>query len=199
METNLQHENTELKARLRAFAAIMRLGKDAAEQTDLTSVGIHIVNNSRTLLAYERSSLLDLRGRMRMLAEYSQVEVKENTEYADALKTLCAKLDLSGGMVEISENSEIGKTLSGKALDAFESLTDEGMVLLFVPLRSARHRISAKEPFVWVLEYRGSVPPHVAPTLPLLSPDYGNALWNHVPTGGAGVFLRWLRKITLIV
>lgn len=31
MENNLQHENAELKARLRAFAAIMRLGRDAFE------------------------------------------------------------------------------------------------------------------------------------------------------------------------
>ena len=53
MENNLQHENAELKARLRAFAAIMRLGRDAFEQPDLTTVGVHIVNNSRTLLAYE--------------------------------------------------------------------------------------------------------------------------------------------------
>lgn len=63
MENNLQHENAELKARLRAFAAIMRLGRDAFEQPDLTTVGVHIVNNSRTLLAYESSCLADMRGK----------------------------------------------------------------------------------------------------------------------------------------
>ncbi len=100
MENNLQHENAELKARLRAFAAIMRLGRDAFEQPDLTTVGVHIVNNSRTLLAYESSCLADMRGKPSIVAEYAQVEVKQHTEYAADVKTLCRNLDFSGGIVE---------------------------------------------------------------------------------------------------
>ena len=88
MGNNPQQENAELKARLHAFAAIMRLGRDAFEQPDLPASAVHIVNNSRTLLAYESSSLADLRGNPSLLAEYAQVEVKQHTEYAADVKIL---------------------------------------------------------------------------------------------------------------
>ena len=48
MGNNPQQENIELKARLHAFAAIMRLGRDAFEQADLLATAVHIVNNTRT-------------------------------------------------------------------------------------------------------------------------------------------------------
>ena len=67
-------ENQELKARLHAFAAILRLGRDAFAAGDLTAVGVHIVNNSRTLLAYTRSVLADLRGAPRILAVKAMTE-----------------------------------------------------------------------------------------------------------------------------
>ena len=198
MENNLQHENAELKARLRAFAAIMRLGRDAFEQPDLTTVGVHIVNNSRTLLAYESSCLADMRGKPSIVAEYAQVEVKQHTEYASDVKILCRSVDLSGGAVELKEGNEPFRKLTEKARGAFERLTDEGGSLLLVPLRSARFRSSAKEPFVWLMTFKGAVPPHAGATIPLLASDYGNALWSHTPRGGARLLLRWLRRITLI-
>ncbi len=198
MGNNPQQENAELKARLHAFAAIMRLGRDAFEQPDLSAAAVHIVNNSRTLLAYESSSLADLRGKISILAEYAQVEVKQHTEYASDVKILCRSVDLSGGAVELKEGNEPFRKLTEKARGAFERLTDEGGSLLLVPLRSARFRSSAKEPFVWLMTFKGAVPPHAGATIPLLASDYGNALWSHTPRGGARLLLRWLRRITLI-
>lgn len=198
MGNNPQQENAELKARLHAFAAIMRLGRDAFEQPDLPAAAVHIVNNSRTLLAYESSSLADLRGNPSLLAEYAQVEVKQHTEYAADVKILCRSVDLSGGAVELNEGNEAFRKLSEKARGAFSRLAGEGGSLLLVPLRSARFRSSAKDPFVWLMTFKGAVPPHVGATIPLLASDYGNALWSHTPRGGARLLLKWLRKITLI-
>ena len=198
MGNNPQQENAELKARLHAFAAIMRLGRDVFEQPDLAATAVHIVNNSRTLLSYESSSLVDLRGNLSVLAEYAQVEVKQHTEYASDVKRLCRAVDLSGGSVELGEESEAFKKLPEKGRDAFERLTDEGGTLLLVPLRSARFKGSVKEPFVWVMAFKGAVPAHAEAMIPLLASDYGNALWSHTPRGGMRLVLRWLRKITLI-
>ena len=198
MGNNPQQENAELKARLHAFAAIMRLGRDAFEQPDLPAAAVHIVNNSRTLLAYESSSLADLRGNPSLLAEYAQVEVKQHTEYAADVKILCRSVDLSGGAVELNEGNEAFRKLPAKARGAFSRLAGEGGSLLLVPLRSARFRSSAKDPFVWLMTFKGAIPPHVGATIPLLASDYGNALWSHTPRGGARLLLKWLRKITLI-
>ena len=196
--SNPQQENTELKARLRALAAIVRLGRDAFVQPDLTAVGVHIVNNSRSLLVYERSSLLDMRGHSRVIAEYAQVEIKQQTEHAQALRTLCAELEIGENALEVTPDNPPAEKLSAKARDARAFLTSSGTNLLIAPLRSNRSRTSVKEPFLWVLEYKDAVPQHVGASLTLLSADYGNALWMHVPQSGFRHFFRWLRKITFM-
>ncbi len=195
---NPQQENTELKARLRALAAIVRLGRDAFAQPDLTAVGVHIVNNSRSLLVYERSSLLDMRGHPRVVAEFAQVEVKQQTEYAQALRTLCAELEIGENALEVTPDNPPAGKLSAKAEAAREFLTSSGIHLLIAPLRSPRSKVSVKEPFLWVLEYKDAVPSHVGASLTLLSADYGNALWMHVPQNGFRHLFRWLRKITFM-
>ena len=198
MDNNLQQENTELKARLRAFAAIIRLGRDAFSQPDLTAAGVHIVNNSRSLFVYERSSLLDMRGHSRVIAEYAQVEVKQQTEHAQALRTLCREIEVGENAIEVTAETPPPGKLSGKGRDALAYLTSAGMHLLIAPLRSPRCKLSVKEPFLWVLEYKEAVPQHVGASLTLLSADYGNALWLHVPQGGFRYFFRWMRKITFM-
>ena len=58
MANNLSQEISELKNKLHIFSAVMRLTKDAFACKDLTALGIHIVNNSRILLQFDRSVLL---------------------------------------------------------------------------------------------------------------------------------------------
>jgi len=194
----LQQENQELKSRLHAFAAILRLGRDAFTAGDLTATAVHIVNNSRMLLAYDRSVLVDLRGRPHILAESAQVEINQNSAYAQAVRRLCREITPGEVPFVIDvENPPPGK-LSAKGRAAWEELTAEGRKLVVLPLRTGSAVLSRKEPFLWILEYKDVLPGHVIPTLSLLAADYGGALWLHTPRKGAGVLFRWLRKITLM-
>ncbi|MBO4630800.1 MAG: hypothetical protein J5858_02645, partial [Lentisphaeria bacterium] len=120
-----QQENSELKARLHAFAAILRLGRDALAEEDLTAAGVHIVNNSKVLLAYERSVLVDLRGKPRILAEYSQVEVNQHTAYAQAVRRMCEELAIGETPLEINGETQPEK-LSSRSREAWRELTAEG-------------------------------------------------------------------------
>ncbi len=194
----VQQENQELKARLHAFAAILRLGRDAMAASDLTAAGVHIVNNSRTLLAFERSVLADMRGRPRILAEYAQPEVNQHTAYAQAVRRLCREMTVGDAPFEIdAETPPPGKISSGGEA-AWKELTADDHHLLAVPLRSGSAPLSAKEPFLWILEYKGAIPPHVPATVSLLASDFGGALWMNTPRKGWGNWFRWLRKITVM-
>ena len=191
----MQQENQELKARLHAFAAILRLGRDAFAAADLTAAGVHIVNNSKTLLAYSRSVLVDLRGNPRILAEFAQPEVNQHTAYAQAILRLSREIAIGDGPQEVSADTPPQGKLSARGEAAWHELTEEGRRLMIVPLRASSVPLSAKEPFLWILEYPEAVPQHVSATLALLSSDYGGALWLNTPRKGGG-FGRWLRKIT---
>ena len=188
-------ENQELKARLHAFAAILRLGRDAFAAGDLTAVGVHIVNNSRTLLTYTRSVLADLRGTPRILAEFAQPEVNQHTAYAQAVLRLCREMTVGDAPVEINAETPPPGKLSSHGEAAWHELTAENHRLLIVPLRAPAAPLSKKEPFLWILEYADTIPPHVNATLSLLSADFGGALWLNTPRKGSG-FWRFLRKIT---
>ena len=138
--TVLQQENNELKSRLRAFAAILRLNRDAFSFKDLRSTALHIVNDSKTLLTYDRSSLVDLRSR-RVIAEYSQTEVNEHTRYARALTRLCRELKFGNDPLEVTADcpEEILNTLSGKGKESLHHLTEDGTHLLMIPLRHSKN------------------------------------------------------------
>ena len=194
---DLQQENTELKSRLHAFAAILRLGRDAFAAGDLTAAAVHIVNNSRVLLAYERSTLVDMRGRPSILAEYAQTEVNEHTGFAQSLLRLCRELP-AGDSPFVIDGSACPEGLSGRGQAAWEELTAEGRKLVVAPLRAAAAPASRKEPFLWILEYKDSIPSHVMASLSLLSSDFGGALWMNTPRKGWGNVSRWLRKITVM-
>ena len=113
-------ENNELKARLHAFAAILRLGRDAFAAGDLAAVAVHIVNNSKMLLAYERSVLIDLRGSPRILAEFAQMEVNQHTSYAQAIRKLCSELTVGDSPVEINSENPPPGIRSGGATAAWQ-------------------------------------------------------------------------------
>lgn len=193
---NLQQENNELKSRLRVFAAILRLTRDAFSFPNTDEVAVHIVNNSKSLLAYERSALVELRKQPKVLAEFAQTNVNQHTEYAQSLRKLCRAVQLGDIPIELSAEKPPEGKISDAVKRAWEFLTADGMHLILIPLRSAKYKMSQKDPYIWVLEYKDKIPGHVPATLSLLASDYGSALWLHLPHGGAHTMLRWLSKIT---
>jgi hypothetical protein len=166
MAVSLQQENTELKQRLRTFGAIMHLTKDAFAQKDVTSLGVHIVNNTKALLQFDRSLLLDMQGGKAVLtAEYALSAMNEHTQYAVNMKKFAQEvlklLPEDAGNLVVEKENETGKLLMEKIPHVMESLFAEMKNFVVVPLRSARNVHSVKEPFLWILEYKEDVPRHV--------------------------------------
>lgn len=201
MAVSLQQENAELKQRLRTFGAIMHLTKDAFAQKDVTSLGVHIVNNTKALLQFDRSLLLDMQGGKAVLtAEYALSAMNEHTQYAVNMKRFAQEalklLPEDAGNLVVEKENETGKLLMEKIPHVMESLFAEMKNFAVVPLRSARNVHSVKEPFLWILEYKEDVPRHVNATISLLAGDFGNALWSHFSASISEKTARYLRKVT---
>lgn len=201
MAASLQQENNELKQRLRTFGAIMHLTKDAFARKDMTSLGVHIVNNTRVLLQFDRSCLLDMQGsKAVLLAEYALSATNGNTEYAMNMKKfgneIIKLLPEDASCVIVEKGNEIYEKLYEKIPMVLENLFDDMKVLAVVPLRSPRNPLSLKEPFCWILEYKEEVPKHINATVALLAGDFGNALWSHISAGISERTARYLKKVT---
>lgn len=202
MAIPLQQENEELKQRLRTFGAIMHLVRDSFGKKDIVSLGVHIVNNSRILLQFDRSVLLEMRhDRASVVAEYAVSAVNAHTEYASDMRKFAEQIvkllpeDSSCTVVE--KGGELYKRLEEKIPRVMENLFAEMRVLAVVPLRSPRNPVSVKEPFLWVMEYKGELPKHVNATLSLISGEFGNALWSHLPSSFSSNLTRYLKRITV--
>ncbi|MBS1372082.1 MAG: biotin/lipoyl-binding protein [Lentisphaeria bacterium] len=177
-ENNLQRENLELKARLQAMGGILRLSHDAVLRPDLKSLAEHIVNSSRPLVQYIRACLVATDGAApRILAEMSQPEVNSHSEYAENIRLIAASLKVDSPL-ELSSSGADGCALSDAARRACHELLGEKRRLYVIPLSSPRIPGSKTHPYLWLMEFSGSVPPHVKTSTGLLADEYGSALWS---------------------
>ena len=201
MANNLTQENSELKNKLHIFSAVMRLTKDAFACKDLTALGIHIVNNSRILLQFDRALLLDQRGgKGSLVAEYAFAAANAHTEYVSSMiklsRIFMKNLPADKSPLLVEKDSSIYNLCMETAPEATGVIFSEMKVLAVIPLVSPRNPLSEKEPFLWITEYREALPGHFSAAAALLAPDYGNALWSHTVTGLASRILRYSKKIT---
>lgn len=177
----LQQENAELKARLKAFGAIFRLGNDAFAGKTPEELASHIVNDSRVLLPYIGSTLVELRDHPgRILAQYAQVEVNAHSPQAEALLVAARHWGRGGQPFELGSEVLNLPDLPPEAAAAARVLTDKGRRWLLVPLATPRVAFSCERPFVWCLEFDGALPLHVRPSVDLVAVDYAGALWAQV-------------------
>ncbi|MBR2365517.1 MAG: hypothetical protein IKA79_09975 [Lentisphaeria bacterium] len=201
MAASVQQENIELKQKLRTFGAIMHLTRDAFARQDLASLGVHIVNNTRVLLQFDRSVLLDMQsGKGSLVAQYALSAMNTHTEYAVNMKKLSTALlpllPEDASCVILEKENELYSLLCEKIPHVMEHIFSEMNALAVVPLRSPRNSRSIREPFLWIMEYKGEVPRHINATLSLLAGDFGNALWSHAASGYSRQFTGYFKKLT---
>lgn len=179
-----ERENMELKARLKAFAAVFRLGADAFSLKTLEELAVHIVNDSRGLLPFVGATFLDLRGgRCRTVAQYAQVAVNEHSPRADALRCVAQACAVTGKYCELGAENVTDYSAQPAVKESLALLTQEDRRLLLVPLVSMRVPDSQTQPFVWVMEFERKVPAHCIATANLLAVDYAGAAWGIATAG----------------
>ncbi|MDD3118799.1 MAG: biotin/lipoyl-binding protein, partial [Victivallales bacterium] len=175
------NEVKNLKGKLNAMSAIMRLGHEAFRRKGVIAVGGHIVNNSRLIVRYDRSALLDMRsGKPRLISLIGQSEPSTNSEYSAQLLRLVAFFGALKEKTVVTEELLTEGQADEDTLAAFRYLAADGHTLLLLPLREPETEPAEEQLFIWVVEFFTPMPAASDAILALLSENYNEAIWSTV-------------------
>ncbi len=178
-QTSGHQELLQLKGKLNALSAILRLGHEAFEKPNLEKWAIHVVNNSVLAVAYSRSALLDMRGGWpRIVAISGQPEVQANSEYCNHLINLAQPFRQLDKIVVINHQVMEERNVRKGAVEALNYLENYAKAIILVPLSSLGESSSDGENFLWVVEFNAKRSAAAAPSLlALLSKHYCESLF----------------------
>jgi len=168
-----------LNEKLTVLSGVLRLGNEASQKGSLDAVSMHIVNNTRMLVQFDRSCLVDFRsGKPEVTSIMGMAEVNENSEYCVNIRNLLqpfGKLERSVVVREDALRSVNASDDAMKALDYFKGKVED---MIIIPLRPPdRVKYSDNDLFIWVVEFQGNMGTDTEKLLLLLSPLYSVALW----------------------
>ncbi len=170
-----------LKGKLNVISGVLRLGHEAFRRKGTSAIGWHIVNNSRLVVRFDRSALLDMRyGRPRITSLMGEAEAGNNTEYGLALQRLFAEFSDLSSRTEITDELLEERNASGDALEAFHYLKETSNVVYAVPLREPDSKESAGRLFLWVVEFAEGCAPGFDSVVQLLAESYNEAIWSSI-------------------
>jgi len=173
-------EIRSLKGKLNVISTVMRLGNEAFRRHGLGGLGLHVVNNSRLLVRFDRSALVDMRsGRPKLIAVMGMAEADNNTEYGLNVLRLVAGFGDLKEKVQVTEEVLAERGANEDTLDAFASLQESASTIFVMPLRDQGE--GPETPlFLWVVEFVEVPPAGTDSVLQLLAETYNNALWSSV-------------------
>ncbi|MCP3965395.1 MAG: HlyD family secretion protein [Lentisphaerae bacterium] len=175
--SNEQQNIKKLQGKLNAVSALLRLGHEAFEQSDLFLTAAHIVNNSRLIIPFQRSAIVDLRSSVQIIAVSGQDTVNQHSEYSLNLLPLAKTFKEIKEPVKLDEEYLQDNSLGSKASESIKYLSDnQTKTVLAVPLLSPGKGTDSITGFIWILEFDNAS----ADTLPLaslLARHYSEAIW----------------------
>ena len=173
-------EIRSLKGKLNVLSTVMRLGNEAFRRRGLGGLGLHIVNNSRLLVRFDRSSLVDMRsGRPKLVAVMGMAEADNNTEYGLNVLRLVSELGDLKEKVQVTEEFLQERGASADTLDSLSTLQETASTIFVIPLRDQGE--AADTPlFLWIVEFVDVPAAGTDSVLQLLAETYNNALWSSI-------------------
>ena len=175
-----EQEFNNLKGKLNVLSGILRLGHEAFEKDALDTLGLHIVNNSRLLLNYDRATLVDMRGRSPSLTAVSGLPIPaQNSEYGTALRLFMSVFKAPEATCKLNLGSFDRKEAPTEALDFFKDLCDGRSTqdVFIIPLRPPGGKGGEKDVFVWVVEFFNGSNAAEESVIGLLAQRYAEAIW----------------------
>jgi hypothetical protein len=177
-ESDPQKEVMKLKGKLNALAAILRLGHEAFEKSNLEQWAVHVVNNSVLVVPYTRSAMVDLRGRWpKVLAVSGQPEVNSNSEYANHLLNLTQPLKDLSKITSLDEKLLEQRNSRQGAFDGLEYLLQYSKAVIAVPVIPSGEEAGAGT-LLWIIEFENKRTAGSAPSLlSLLCKHYSESVF----------------------
>jgi multidrug resistance efflux pump len=169
--------------KLNALGSVLRLGHEAFQKKGIDAVASHILNNSKLVLSYDRSCLIDMHSNFpKMVAVMGQPQVNNNSEYCVNVKALLR------GFTKIKEKTIVTKELlvemkqSSAVIKAFDYFTELSSTVVLVPIVPPEKIADNNEGelYVWMLEFKDPIPNQELNLLTLLANHYSEAIWYNV-------------------
>ena len=165
-----------LKGRVNLLSTMLQLGHDAYSKETIEDLSFHILNNSRQVMPYSRSCLVEFSvGKPNIVGIMGQAVVNHSSDYSLQMRKV---LDY---FAEITEQTVVTYDLvsqnGGKeaAITALTELTEDERKLMLLPLLPP-DGVQVDRKFIWVVEFRVNEE-LAASSLSVLASHYSEALW----------------------
>jgi len=165
-----------LKGRVNLLSTMLQLGHDAYTKETEEDLSFHILNNSRQIMPYSRSCLVEFSsGKPHIVGVMGQAIVNQSSDYVLQMKRV---LQYFGDIKEqVILSYDLINQKGGKegAISALNELTEDQRRIMLLPLLPP-DGASADRIFVWVVEF--TVHEELASnSLSVLASHYAEALW----------------------
>ena len=173
-----QNKTDESDSRLNALLKnIIRLGHETFSKGDLQAASVHILNNSRLVLKYDRASILNFEnGKAKVIAVSNQNEINNNSEFTLEIINLVKSLQNYDKIVVLPDEIETvfeNKTNLTESFDYFKQNKEKVVV---VPLLKPDNEKN-NEKFFWIIEFFSEFQNSSLNVINLLSLHYREAIW----------------------
>lgn len=173
-----EDQTSEMSARLKAFAIMLRFGHDLFNARDFAETAQQVVNNSHVLLNFKSASLVEIGydGKAHVCAQYAQPIVNRHSRLAVLQSDLCKVVELGPEPLTLDEESIKDEKYPSAIL---EELLADGSVYCLIAIPKPEAVSKQKLRFVWMLEYEKAVPNYALTSARLLASSAGEALYFH--------------------
>ena len=172
----LNNKNKDQKS-VETLKTVLRLGHEAFARGDLHAAAIHILNNTRTVLKYDRACLVNTNNRrVRIVAVTNQSEVNSNSEYCLEMTALVKGLFNVDKITILNKEYFVKNNLSKEAEKAFDYFEGNGVQIVAVPLFKPGTE-NFEEKFFWIIEFYNEISESSLNIIHLLSLHYRESVW----------------------
>ena len=181
--------------KLNAVTTVLRLGHEAFTKENLFSAALHILNNTRLLIKYDRACLVDMRtDKPSIIAVSDQSEVKHTSEYCINMRRMLSPLKNISEQTLIDINTLKQNSASPDTLKAFEYFSKLKENIILLPLLRPEDTDKNEGSVFWVVEFFNDYDKNCLNILSLLAQHYREAIWYFLKTGNSFIPNLFKRK-----
>ena len=165
-----------LKGRVNLLSVILQLGHEAFLKDTEEELYFHILNNSRQVMPYTRSCIVEYRhSKVEMLSVMGQAVVNQNSDYVLQIKEIIRAFAPVNSQMTINDDYLQKNNISEHVVSAYSELTDGKRKLMLLPLQPP-DKSKTERNIIWVIEF--TVKEDLAAnSLTVLGKHYSEALW----------------------
>ena len=161
--------------KLNTASVILKLGHDTFSKNDLSTAAVHILNNTRMLVQYDRAALIDMRDKPNLIGVSNSTIVEHNSEYAIQIKKLVTDMADIKKPTLLTDDIISTYNIDKETVKYFKDINSN---ILIIPLVKSNDKDAGS--VFWILEFFNTFDNVNMGPLALLSQHYSEAIWYFI-------------------